>query len=428
MKVLVLGSGGREHAIAIAVKNSPLCSELICAPGNPGMQCLGRCLPVSVSDNQAILQLIESEKIDFTVVGPEIPLVNGLVDLLESKGHPAFGPKAQAAALEGSKAFSKHIMKKYGIPTAAYEQFTDLTSALDYLAKHPAPIVVKASGLAAGKGAVVCMTDAEAISAVEDMLGEKAIFGESGKTVVIEEFMTGEEVSLFAVCDGTDYVMLASAQDHKRIFDNDEGPNTGGMGAYAPAPIATADLVAQVEREVVVPTLAGMRAEGAPYQGVLYVGIMVTPEGPKVVEYNCRLGDPEAQVLLPVFGGDFLELCIAAAQGKIAQYKGSKETVGSAAIVVMASAGYPGNYPTGFEVKGIAEAEELGAQVLHAGTKVENGKLRTAGGRVFGVVGKGKSLPDALALAYKGVEYVQYEGRFFRKDIGQKGLARLKNA
>ena len=424
MKILVLGSGGREHAIALAVSRSPLCSELVCAPGNPGMASLGRCVSVRVDDNEAIFALALSEKVDLTIVGPEVPLVNGVVDLFRAKGLRVFGPTAAAAALEGSKAFSKDIMKKYKVPTAAFETFTELAPALAYLAKHPAPIVVKASGLAAGKGAIVCMSDAEAHAAVTDMLGAKAIFGDSGKTVVIEEFMTGEEASVFAVCDGTDYVLLASAQDHKRIFDEDQGPNTGGMGAYAPAPVADATLVARVKREVIEPTLAGMRAEGKPYQGILFVGIMATPQGPKVVEYNCRLGDPETQVVLAVFGGDFLELVEHAERGALHAYSCPQEPVGSAAVVVLASAGYPGSYANGKVVSGLAAAEATGAKVLHAGTKLDQGNLLTAGGRVFGVVGQGKDLRSALEIAYAGVAKVEFDGKFFRKDIGQKGLAR----
>jgi phosphoribosylamine--glycine ligase len=385
---------------------------------------VARCVPVEIGNNQAILELALKEKVDITIVGPEVPLVNGVVDLFRSKGLAIFGPSAGAAALEGSKAFSKDIMKKYGVPTAAFETFTDLASAQDFLAKHPAPIVVKASGLAAGKGAIVCMTDADANQAIEEMLGPKAVFGDSGKTVVIEEFMEGEEVSLFAVCDGKDFVMLASAQDHKRIFDNDQGPNTGGMGAYAPAPIATPELVETVCRTVVIPTLEGMQKEGVPYTGVLYVGIMVTPKGPKVVEYNCRLGDPEAQVVLPVFDGDFLDLVQHAVEGKLANYPVKVAKQRSAAVVVMASGGYPGAYQSGKVVTGIAEAEATGAQVLHAGTKIDHGNLVTAGGRVFGVVGVGDSLQKALDQAYAGVAKVRYEGSFNRKDIGKKGLAR----
>jgi len=424
MNILIIGSGGREHAIALAVKQSPLCKKLICAPGNPGMSSLGKCIPVSVSDPIAIADLAEKEQIDFTIVGPEIPLVAGVVDEFRKRGLRAFGPIAAAAALEGSKAFSKNVMKKYGIPTAAYETFTDLKSAQEFLKAHPAPIVIKASGLAAGKGAVVCLTDEEAFQTVDEMLGEKAVFGESGKTVVIEEFMEGEEASLFAICDGKDYVLLSSAQDHKRIFDNDLGPNTGGMGAYSPAPVVTKSLLEDVKRRIIEPTLAGMIQEGAPYTGVLYVGIMVTKNGPKVVEYNCRLGDPECQIVLPLYDGDVLALFDAAERGALSTLDAPKPPKGSAAIVVLASEGYPNAYEAGQEVSGIEEAEKNGARVLHAGTKMENGKLLTAGGRVFGVVGSGKDLSEALRQAYDACEKVVFKGKYYRRDIGKKGLER----
>ncbi|HHX15206.1 MAG TPA: phosphoribosylamine--glycine ligase [Fibrobacter sp.] len=424
MNILIIGSGGREHAIALAVKQSPLCERLVCAPGNPGMALLSECIPVSLTDPKAIADLAEKEKIDLTIVGPEIPLVAGVVDEFRKRGLRAFGPVALAAALEGSKAFSKNVMKKYGVPTAAYETFTDLQAALDFLKTHPAPIVVKASGLAAGKGAVVCLTDKEAFDIVEEMLGEKAIFGESGKTIVIEEFMEGEEASIFAICDGKDYVLLASAQDHKRAYDNDEGPNTGGMGAYSPAPVVTDALLEEVKKTVIEPTLAGMIQEGAPYTGVLYVGVMVTSTGPKVVEYNCRLGDPECQIVLPLYDGDVLALFDAAERGELAKLDAPKAPKGSAAIVVLASAGYPGEYEKGKAVTGIEEAEKQGARVLHAGTQMQNGELTTAGGRVFGVVGTGISLQDALNQAYGACEKVKFEGKFYRKDIGKKGLER----
>jgi phosphoribosylamine--glycine ligase len=424
MNILIIGSGGREHAIALAVKQSPLCKKLICAPGNPGMSSLGKCIPVSVSDPIAIADLAEKEQIDFTIVGPEIPLVAGVVDEFRKRGLRAFGPIAAAAALEGSKAFSKNVMKKYGIPTADYETFTDLESAQAYLRAHPAPIVVKASGLAAGKGAVVCLTDEEAFQAIEEMLGEKAVFGESGKTVVIEEFMEGEEASLFAICDGKDYVLLSSAQDHKRIFDNDLGPNTGGMGAYSPAPVVTESLLEDVKKRIIEPTLAGMIQEGAPYTGVLYVGIMVTKNGPKVVEYNCRLGDPECQIVLPLYDGDVLALFDAAERGALSTLGAPKPPKGSAAIVVLASEGYPNAYEAGQEVSGIEEAEKNGARVLHAGTKMQNEKLVTAGGRVFGVVGSGKDLSEALRQAYEACEKVNFKNKYYRRDIGKKGLER----
>lgn len=426
MNILVVGSGGREHAIALAVKKSPLCENLICAPGNPGMANLGRCVPVDVADPKALADLAEAEKIDLAIIGPEIPLVAGVVDEFRARGLRAFGPTAAAAALEGSKAFSKNFMKKYSIPTAAFETFTDLASAKKFLAEHPAPIVVKASGLAAGKGAVVCLTDKEANDAVEEMLGDKAVFGESGKTVVIEEFMEGEEASLFAVCDGKDYVLLSSAQDHKRVFDGDKGPNTGGMGAYTPAPVVTPEILSAVKSQIIEPTLKGMAAEGSPYTGVLYVGIMVTKNGPKVVEYNCRLGDPECQVVLPVYDGDLLALFDAAEKGELRNFNAPASPKMSAAIVVMASAGYPGSYEKGKEISGIEDAEATGATVVHAGTKMADGKLLTNGGRVLGVVGTGKDLQAALDKAYEACGKIRFEGAFYRKDIGQKGLARCK--
>lgn len=426
MNILVVGSGGREHAIALAVKKSPLCENLICAPGNPGMANLGRCVPVDVADPKALADLAEAEKVDLAIIGPEIPLVAGVVDEFRARGLRAFGPTAAAAALEGSKAFSKNFMKKYSIPTAAFETFTDLASAKKFLAEHPAPIVVKASGLAAGKGAVVCLTDKEANDAVEEMLGDKAVFGESGKTVVIEEFMEGEEASLFAVCDGKDYVLLSSAQDHKRVFDGDKGPNTGGMGAYTPAPVVTPEILSAVKSQIIEPTLKGMAAEGSPYTGVLYVGIMVTKNGPKVVEYNCRLGDPECQVVLPVYDGDLLALFDAAEKGELRNFNAPASPKMSAAIVVMASAGYPGSYEKGKEISGIEDAEATGATVVHAGTKMADGKLLTNGGRVLGVVGTGKDLQAALDKAYEACGKIRFEGAFYRKDIGQKGLARCK--
>ena len=398
MNILVVGSGGREHAIALAVKKSPMCENLVCAPGNPGMANLGKCIPVDVQDPKAIADLAKAEKIDLAIIGPEIPLVAGVVDEFRRRGLRAFGPTAAAAALEGSKAFSKDIMKKYGVPTAAFETFTDLESAKKFLAEHPAPIVVKASGLAAGKGAIVCLTDKEANDAVEEMLGDKAVFGESGKTVVIEEFMDGEEASIFVVCDGKD---------------------------YSPAPVVTDELLDEVKKTIIEPTLKGMATEGKPYTGVLYVGIMVTSKGPKVVEYNCRLGDPECQIVLPLYDGDVLALFDAAEKGELAKLDAPKAPKGSSAIVVLASEGYPGAYAKGKVVTGIEEAEKNGAQVLHAGTKMQDGNLVTNGGRVFGVVGHGATLKEALALAYAACEKVEFEGKFYRKDIGKKGLARL---
>src|SRR5690606_21450758 len=300
MKILVIGSGGREHALGLKLSQAPEKPVLTFAPGNPGMAALGACVPVAADDIDGLLALARAERFDLTVVGPEVPPVKGVVDAFQAAGLAVFGPTAAAARLEGSKAFSKDFMARYAIPTAAFRTFTDHAAARDYLMATGAPVVVKASGLAAGKGAVVCMTLDEARDALDSMLGPAAVFGEAGSEVVIEEFMEGEEASVFAVCDGARYVLLAPAQDHKRAYDGDAGPNTGGMGAYAPAPAMTPDLVAQTCRTIIEPTLRGMQAEGCPYEGVLYVGLMLTAKGPKVVEYNCRLGDPETQCVLPL--------------------------------------------------------------------------------------------------------------------------------
>jgi len=423
MKILLIGGGGREHAIALSLKKSPLCTELVCAPGNPGMASLGKCLPVDVENPKSIAEIAKNEKVDFTIIGPEIPLVAGVVDEFKKQEMLIFGPTSAAARLEGSKAFSKEFMKRHNIPTAAYETFTDLQKAKDYIIEHGSPIVVKASGLAAGKGAIVCTSEKEALNAVEEMLGEKAIFGESGKTIVIEEFMEGEEASIFAVCDGKDYVLLASAQDHKRIFDDDAGPNTGGMGAYSPAPLVTKEMLEKIKKDIVEPTLQNMAKEGNPYIGILFVGIMATKNGPKVVEYNCRLGDPETQVVLAVYKGDLLDLFYKAATGKLNEIA-ETEPQGYAAVVVIASKGYPGKYESGKAITGIDEAEKKGAVILHAGTKLQIGELQTAGGRVLGVVGKGITLKAALDIAYSGVSEIKFEGAHFRSDIGKKGLVK----
>jgi len=421
MKVLLIGSGGREHAIALSIKKSKLCTELVCAPGNPGMATLGQCFPVDIANPKEIAKLAKRENVDFTVIGPEPPLVAGVVDEFQKQGMKIFGPTAAAAQLEGSKAFSKKFMRRHNIPTADYETFTSLQKAKDYLENRSLPIVVKASGLAAGKGAVVCQTKEDALNALEDMLGEKAIFGAAGKTVVIEEFMEGEEASIFAVSDGRSYFLLAPAQDHKRIFDKDEGPNTGGMGAYAPAPIIDDKMMERIKKEILEPTFQGMAKEGNPYIGVLFAGIMVTAAGPKVVEYNCRLGDPETQAVLAVYGGDLLELFYKATNGKIRELAKINHQ-GHAAVVVMASEGYPDEYKTGVPITGIEEAKKCGAHVLHAGTKIMGGELQTAGGRVLGVVGKGATLKAALDIAYAGVKKIKFAGAHHRLDIGKKGL------
>ena len=421
MKVLVIGSGGREHAIGLKLSRSPHKPELLFAPGNPGMAALGTCYSIPVDNIPALLELAKKESVDLTIVGPEIPLVKGIVDVFQAAGMRIFGPSAQAARLEGSKAFSKDFMARHKIPTAAFKTFRDLDPALDFLDKTGAPVVVKASGLAAGKGAVVCETLEEARAAILSMLGPQAVFGEAGKEIVIEEFMAGEEASVFAVCDGKNFVLLPTAQDHKRIFDGDLGPNTGGMGAYSPAPLMTPALLEQTRREIIEPTLEGMRQEGHPYQGILFVGLMITAQGPKVVEYNCRLGDPETQAVLPVYDGDLLELFLNAAEGRLTQ--SPYEAKGHAAVVVLASGGYPGDYQSGFPIQGMAEAASVtNVHVVHAGTRIKDGVLQTAGGRILGVVGEAGSLADALHAAYQGAGKIHFEGMQYRRDIGQRGL------
>jgi phosphoribosylamine--glycine ligase len=428
MRILVIGSGGREHAIGRKLLKSPRKPTLLFAPGNPGMAALGTCHPIPVDDIPALLELAKKEAVDLTVVGPEIPLVMGIADAFETEGLRIFGPTALAARLEGSKAFSKAFMARHGIPTAAFETFRDLESALTFLEKTGAPIVVKASGLAAGKGAVVCQTLPEARSAIASMLGPEAVFGESGSEVVIEEFMTGEEASVFAVCDGTNFLLLPTAQDHKRIFDGDLGPNTGGMGAYSPASIMTPELLGQTCREIIEPTLEGMRKEGHPYGGVLYVGVMITSQGPKVVEFNCRLGDPETQAVLPVYEDDLLEVLLAAVGNRLGDISPSQPRH-YAAVVVLASGGYPDAYQNGFPIQGISESENIpGVQVIQAGTKFKDGALVTAGGRVLGVVGEAESLQQALHAAYEGIRHIHFEGMQYRRDIGLKGLTFLGSA
>lgn len=428
MKILVIGSGGREHAIGLKLARSPQKPLLIFAPGNPGMTGLGTCHSVAADDVPALRKLALTEKPDLTVVGPEVPLVKGIVDTFRKNGLTVFGPTAAAARLEGSKAFSKDFMARHGIPTAAYQTFSEHEPARAFLGKTGAPVVVKASGLAAGKGAVVCTTLEEARAALDSMLGPDAVFGEAGREVVIEEFMEGEEASVFAVCDGERFVLLPTAQDHKRALDGDRGPNTGGMGAYAPAPAMTPELVERTCREIIAPTLEGMRREKCPYQGVLYVGLMLTAQGPKVVEFNCRLGDPEAQVVLPLYEGDLAALLMDAAQGRlpeeaVAARSAAQPPRESAAVVVLASGGYPGPYRNGVRIEGVEEADALpGVQVLHAGTRMQDGFLATAGGRVLGVAGMGATLQAALSAAYAGVERVRFEGMHYRRDIGRKGL------
>jgi phosphoribosylamine--glycine ligase len=425
MKILIIGNGGREHAIGRKLAASPRKPTLIFAPGNPGMEELGSCFAVASDDFRGLLSLAQSQKVDLTLVGPEQPLVGGLVDMFRESGLRVFGPDRAAAALEGSKAFAKDFMARYDIPTAKFKTFRALEPAKAWLREAGAPIVIKASGLAGGKGAVVCMTLPEAEGALNSMLGPKAVFGAAGSEVVMEEFMEGEEASLFALTDGEAFFVLPTAQDHKRIGEGATGPNTGGMGAYAPAPLMTVEMLDETARTIIKPTLDGMRKDGTPYRGILYVGLMITRQGPKVVEFNCRLGDPETQVVLPILQEDLLDLILASLDGTLGQMRvaAPKEW---AAVVVMASKGYPGPYETGIPISGLEQVPSLpNAHAIHAGTKRLQGRLVTAGGRVLGMVGQGESLQEAIKAAYAGVAKVEFAGAQYRGDIAKKGMARL---
>ena len=427
MRILVIGGGGREHAFSWALARSPQQPDLFIAPGNAGTAALGQNVALPPNDTEGLLTFARQERIDLTVVGPEVPLVEGLADAFEAAGLPVVGPSAAAARIEGSKAFAKAFMARHGVPTASHRTFAadQYAEARAYLEAQGAPIVVKASGLAAGKGAIVCATLGEAQDALDRVMKSHA-FGEAGDEVVIEAFMEGEEASVFALTDGADYVLLTPAQDHKRIGEGDVGPNTGGMGAYAPAPVVTQDLMDRICREIIEPTLEGMAQEGCPYRGILYAGVMITPDGPKVVEFNCRMGDPEAQIVLPLLDSDLVEVLRLLAEGRLRDVT-LQTRPGAAACVVMASGGYPGSYQKGYPITGLDAAGALpDVVVFHAGTRQDDaGRSVTAGGRVLGVTAVGDDLAGALARAYKAVDCIHFESAQFRRDIGQKGLARM---
>ncbi len=423
MKVLIVGSGGREHALACKTSQSGMNVTLYAAPGNPGIAEFAECVPIRADDVTGIAKYAVKEGFDLVAVGPEVPLCMGIADLLGEAGVPVFGPIAKAAAIEGSKAFSKQLMRKYGIPTAAFESFRDFDAACSFARSFNEGMWIKASGLAAGKGAVFAANPDEAERILCGMMidGE---FGESGLEVVIEEHMRGEETSIFAVCDGSGFRTLVSSQDHKRAFDGDKGPNTGGMGAYAPAPVATPELLSRVEREIIQPTLDGLAAEGALYRGLLYAGIMVVDGAPKVVEFNCRFGDPETQAVLPLLDGDLAEIMMASAAGDLSKVKMGVKA-GSALCVVVASGGYPGSYGKGFRVSGLVDADRLnGVKVFHAGTARSGDDIVTSGGRVFGVTGWGATFREARERAYEAVDLISFEGAFHRNDIGYRALSR----
>ena len=419
MNILVIGSGGREHALYWKLSESPQTEQIYAIPGNPGM---GASAAIALDSHAAILRFVKEHEIGLVVVGPEVPLMNGLVDELEAAGIRAFGPRANAAEIEGSKSFAKDLMKKYGIPTARYEVFTAAEPARAYIRQEGAPIVVKADGLAAGKGVIVAMTEQEALDAV-DAIMEDHSFGDAGARVVIEEFMEGEEASLLAFTDGTTIRPMISAQDHKRAYDGDRGPNTGGMGTYAPAPVMTPEMTERAVEEILKPTIAAMAKEGRVYRGCLYLGLMVTADGPKVVEFNARFGDPETQVVLPLLDSDLVAIMCACADGTLADVP-IRWKEGAAVCVVLASGGYPGHYDKGQEIHGLADAEAMGALVFHAGTAMKDGKLVTNGGRVLGVVGRGTDISSAVDSAYAAATKISFKDAYYRKDIAHRALER----
>ena len=417
MKVLVVGGGGREHAICWKLAQSPKVTELYCAPGNGGIAQVAQCVPIKATDVEGMVAWAREHAMDFVMVAPDDPLALGMVDALEAAGIPAFGPRANAAILEASKAFSKELMKKYHIPTAQYETFTDMEQALAYIRRQGAPIVVKADGLALGKGVVVAATVEEAEEAVRSMMQDHK-FGTSGSTVVIEECMVGPEVTVLAFCDGKHLVPMLSSQDHKRAYDGNQGPNTGGMGAISPAPGYTPVLAAQCMEELFLPTIAALKAEGRPFQGVLYFGLMLTPQGPKVVEYNARFGDPECQAVLSLLESDLMDIFLACRAGTLDQAD-IRWRDGSACCLVLASGGYPAKYQTGYPISGLDQAGET-ATVFHAGTRrAENGAILTSGGRVLGVTAVGDTLASAIDSAYRSASHVSFQDMHFRTDIGK---------
>lgn len=421
MRILIVGSGGREHALAWKIRQSPLVNELYCAPGNAGISSLAQCVDIGADDIPSLVRFAGEKRIDLTVVGPEAPLVAGIVDVFEREGLKIFGPGRAAARLEGSKVFAKEFMREYNIPTAGFQTFGDIGKAKDFLRGCAFPVVVKADGLAAGKGVVICKNFNEAERAVDEMMAQR-LFEEAGRRIVVEKCLEGEEVSILAVSDGGNYCLLDSSQDHKRIFDDDLGPNTGGMGAYSPAPVLTKKLRETIETRIIEPAIRGMRRNGTPFKGVLYAGLMITSAGPMVLEFNVRFGDPEAQAVLPRMKGDIVEVMLAGCDGRM-------DTVAlewdkrSCVCVVISSGGYPGKYETGKEITGLEEAAmEEDTVIFHAGTRREGDKIVTAGGRVLGVTSLGGGIEGAIGRVYKAVEMIRFERCFFRRDIGSKAF------
>ena len=423
MRILVVGGGGREHSLCWAISASPLCTKLYCAPGNAGIAQVAECIDVAAEDIAGQVALAKREKIDFVVVGPEVPLAMGLADRLAEAGIKVFGPSQKAAQLESSKGFTKELCKRHNIPTGAYERFTDVDKAAAYIKAQGAPIVVKADGLAAGKGVVVAETVEQAIEAARDMLSGNR-FGKAGASVVIEEFLVGEEMSFFALCDGEHVLPLIGAQDHKRVFDGDKGPNTGGMGAYSPAPIFDAAMQKRTMDEIILPTARAMAEAGMPFKGVLYAGLMITAQGPKIFEYNCRFGDPECQVLMMRLKSDILPALIACADGGLKHFdlRWSNE---SALTVVMAAKGYPDAYQKGTEIRGLdAAAKVEGVQIFHAGTKPDGKRVLANGGRVLNVTAMALTVEEARNRAYRAVDLIDWPEGFCRRDIAWRVVGR----
>ncbi|MGQ0793433.1 MAG: phosphoribosylamine--glycine ligase [Deltaproteobacteria bacterium] len=421
MKALVIGGGAREHALCWKIRQSPLVKEVLCAPGNAGISKLARCVNIKVSDIDGLIRLARAEEIDLVVVGPELPLSLGIVDRFQAEGMRIFGPAKAAAQIESSKAFAKNLMKKYKIPTAFYAVFDNFDEAMNWVREVKPPLVVKADGLAAGKGVVICRTEREAEDALDAMMRAK-IFGDASAKVVIEEFLEGEEASYFAFTDGEAVVPLEACQDHKALLDGDRGPNTGGMGAYSPAPLVTPDVERKIIERIMIPTVRAMKAEGIPYKGVLFAGLMIKNGEPQTLEFNCRFGDPEAQPLLMRMKSDIVPIINSVIDETLAD-KRIEWREEASVCVVMAAAGYPGEYKRGIPIGGIADAESFeGVRVFHAGTAFAEGQVVTDGGRVLGVTALGRTIGDAISLAYEGVGRIDCKSLYYRTDIGRKAL------
>lgn len=423
MKVLVIGSGGREHALCWKIRQSQKVRKIFCAPGNAGISRIAECINIKADSLEDLIEFARYESIDLTVVGPEAPLTSGIVDLFQKEGLKVFGPAQSAAELEGSKAFAKNLMRKYGIPTAEYKTFSSFLEAENYIRLKGAPIVVKADGLAAGKGVIIAETVQDAIDAVRMMMKDK-IFGSAGKKVVIEECLKGEEASFLAFTDGETVIPMASAQDHKRIFDGDKGPNTGGMGAYSPAPVVTEDMERKIMDRVMIPTVRAMKADGRKYKGVLYAGLMIDKGEPKVLEFNVRFGDPETQPILMRLDNDIIDIFNAVIEGEL-RGKELRWKKDASVCVVLASDGYPGSYRKGEVITGLEEAEAMdGVVVFHAGTTLENGNILTDGGRVLGVTGLDTDIKSAITKTYSAVNKIHFNGMQYRRDIGLRAIER----